>query len=87
MSYSVGTVSLGCNKNRVDTEIALQLLVDRGYTITSDPARADILFINTCVFIESAKQESIDTILEMAKYKEAGTCKLLIVSGFVYLIM
>ena len=81
MSYSVGTVSLGCNKNRVDTEIALQLLVDRGYTITSDPARADILFINTCGFIESAKQESIDAILEMAKYKEAGTCKLLIVSG------
>jgi ribosomal protein S12 methylthiotransferase len=57
------------------------IIIPKEITITSDPARADILFINTCGFIESAKQESIDAILEMAKYKEAGTCKLLIVSG------
>ena len=57
------------------------IIIPKEITITSDPARADILFINRCGFIEPAKQESIDAILEMAKYKEAGTCKLLIVSG------
>lgn len=81
MGYSVGTVSLGCNKNRVDTEIALGLLEKHGYTMTSDPARADIILINTCGFIESAKQESIDTILEMAQYKQTGKCRLLVVTG------
>lgn len=81
MPYSVGTVSLGCNKNRVDTEIALSLLSENGFTITSDPSQADILFVNTCGFIESAKQESIDSILEMASYKKTGKCILLIASG------
>ena len=69
MGLTVGAVSLGCSKNRVDTETALGLLSEKGYSITSDPALADILLINTCGFIDSAKQESIDTILEMAEYK------------------
>lgn len=81
MHFTVGAVSLGCNKNRVDTETALGLLSEKGYSITSDPAQADILLINTCGFIDSAKQESIDTILEMAEYKKTGHCRLLVVTG------
>lgn len=81
MSMRVGAISLGCNKNRVDTESALGILKDRGYTFTGDPAEADILLVNTCGFIESAKEESIDTIFEMASYKETGVCKLLVVTG------
>ena len=81
MPYTVGAVSLGCNKNRVDTETALGLFRDNGFDITSDPAAADILMVNTCGFIESAKEESIDTILEMARYKEEGRCRLLVVTG------
>ncbi|MCQ2458343.1 MAG: 30S ribosomal protein S12 methylthiotransferase RimO [Clostridia bacterium] len=81
MSMRVGVISLGCNKNRVDTESALGILKDRGYTFTGDPAEADILLVNTCGFIESAKEESIDTIFEMASYKETGACKLLVVTG------
>ena len=75
----VGMISLGCNKNRVDSETALGLLADHGYTFTGDPADADILMVNTCGFIESAKEESIDTIFEMAQYKQTGKCKLLVV--------
>ncbi len=81
MAYSVGVVSLGCNKNRVDTETALGLLQEDGFTFTEDPAEADILLVNTCGFIESAKEESINTILEMAEYKQSGRCKLLVVTG------
>ena len=81
MAYYVGAVSLGCNKNRVDTETALGLLKQSGFLITSDPAEADILLVNTCGFIDSAKQESIDTILEMAEYKKTGRCRLLVVTG------
>lgn len=81
MSYTVGAVSLGCNKNRVDTETALGLLRDRGFRLVSDPAEADILLVNTCGFIDAAKQESIDTILEMADYKNTGRCRLLVVTG------
>ena len=77
----VGMISLGCNKNRVDSEIALGLLQDRGYTFTGDPAEADILMVNTCGFIEAAKEESIDAILEMAEYKKTGRCKVLAVTG------
>ena len=78
---SVGMISLGCNKNRVDSETALGLLADHGYVFTGDPAQADILMVNTCGFIESAKEESIDAIFEMAEYKKSGRCKLLIVTG------
>ena len=81
MRYSVGAVSLGCNKNRVDTETALGLLAERGFRIVQDPAEADILLVNTCGFIDPAKEESINTILEMAEYKQTGRCRLLVVTG------
>lgn len=77
----VGMISLGCNKNRVDAEIALGLLRDHGCTITGDPAEADVLMVNTCGFIAPAKEESIDAILEMAEYKKHGRCRLLVVTG------
>ncbi|MDR3594201.1 30S ribosomal protein S12 methylthiotransferase RimO [Clostridium sp.] len=73
-------VSLGCDKNRVDSEIILGKMSDE-YEITSDPKKADIIIVNTCGFIESEKQESIDTILEMADYKVNYKCKLLIATG------
>ena len=81
MAYSVGAVSLGCNKNRVDTETALGLLKEKGYRLTGDPAEADILLVNTCGFIDPAKEESVNTILEMAEYKQTGRCKVLVVTG------
>ena len=74
----VGMISLGCAKNRVDSENLLGMLVDRGFEIVSDPAEADVLFVNTCGFIESAKEESIDAILEMAQYKKLGDKKLFV---------
>ena len=81
MAYTVWAVSLGCNKNRVDTETALGLLRDNGFLLAGDPADADILLVNTCGFIDPAKEESIDTILEMAEYKKTGRCKVLAVTG------
>ena len=81
MAYSVGVVSLGCNKNRVDTETALGLLQEEGFVFTPRPEEADILMVNTCGFIDSAKEESINTILEMAQFKESGRCRLLVVTG------
>ena len=80
MGYNVGMVSLGCAKNQTDAEIMLGLLDGEGHKIVSDPESADIIIVNTCGFIESAKQESIDTILEMAQYKQTRL-KILIVSG------
>lgn len=77
----VGMISLGCNKNRVDSETALGLLQEKGYTFTGDAAEADVLLVNTCGFIGPAKEESIDAILEMAQYKQTGCCKLLVVTG------
>ena len=81
MAYSVGAVSLGCNKNRVDTETALGLLKEKGFVITNDPAEADVLLVNTCGFIDPAKEESVNTILDMAEYKKTGRCKVLVVTG------
>ena len=81
MAYTVWAVSLGCNKNRVDTETALGLLRDNGFLLAGNPADADILLVNTCGFIDPAKEESIDTILEMAEYKKTGNCKVLAVTG------
>ena len=78
--YKVGMVSLGCDKNRVDSEIILGNM-SSDYIITNNPKDADIIIVNTCGFIESAKQESIDTILEMADYKVNYKCKLLIATG------
>src|SRR5215468_5539673 len=77
----VGFVSLGCPKNLVDSEVMLGTLGRRGYTITPDKSDADIIVVNTCGFIDSAKKESIDTILEMAALKTEGNCKKLVVAG------
>ena len=74
-------VSLGCDKNLVDTEMMLGLLNRDGYTFTDDEQEADIIVINTCCFINDAKEESVNTILEMAELKKTGTCKALIVTG------
>jgi ribosomal protein S12 methylthiotransferase len=80
MGYNIGIVSLGCPKNQTDAEIMLGLLAGCGHKIVHEPEMADVLIVNTCGFIESAKQESIDTILEMAEYKK-GRCRLLIATG------
>ncbi len=81
MSIHVGMVSLGCPKNQVDGEQLLAKLAAAGYTVTGDPARAQVIVVNTCGFIESAKQEAINTILEMAAYKQTGALKALVVTG------
>ena len=78
--YKVGLVSLGCDKNRIDSEILLNS-VSKKFEITNKAKESDIIIINTCGFIEKAKQESINTILEMANYKNTGKCKLLIATG------
>ncbi|MDD4312042.1 MAG: 30S ribosomal protein S12 methylthiotransferase RimO [Eubacteriales bacterium] len=78
---TVGVISLGCAKNQVDTERMLGILAAAGHEITNQPDEADILIVNTCGFIESAKQESIDAILEMAQYKQGGKCTQLVVTG------
>ena len=77
----LGLVSLGCPKNLVDSEVMLGVIEQYGIEITPDPGQADILLVNTCAFIESAKQESIDNILAMAEYKKAGSCRHLVVTG------
>ncbi len=76
----VGIVSLGCDKNRVDTEVMLYNLNKDGYEITADPACADVLIVNTCAFLQSARQEAIETVLEMANFKQDG-CKAVVVTG------
>ena len=80
MNKKIGFVSLGCAKNLTDTETMLGVLVDDGFEITADVTEANVIVVNTCAFIESAKEESINAILDMAKYKE-GICELLIVTG------
>ena len=77
----VGVVSLGCAKNQVDTERMLGLLRRFGYDFTPDPAEAEVLIVNTCGFIDPAKEESINTILEMAQYKDTGSCRVLVATG------
>lgn len=77
----IGMVSLGCPKNLVDSEVMLGLIREKQLEITNDPAEADLIIVNTCGFIESAKEESINTILQMAEYKENGHCKYLIMTG------
>lgn len=74
-------VSLGCDKNLVDTEVMLGLLASRGHQMVDSEDMADVIVVNTCCFIHDAKEESIQTILEMAEYKKEGTCKALIVTG------
>jgi ribosomal protein S12 methylthiotransferase len=77
----IGLISLGCPKNLVDSEVMLGLAQQAGHELTNDAAGADVLVVNTCAFIDSAKQESIDTILEMAQHKQHGACARLIVTG------
>ena len=77
----VGFISLGCSKNLVDTEVMLKKLYDAGFEITPDETEAEIVVVNTCGFIESAKQESIDNILDIAWLKEHGRCKHIIATG------
>jgi ribosomal protein S12 methylthiotransferase len=77
----VGFVSLGCPKNLVDSEVMMGQLTARGHELTSHPDQADVLVVNTCSFIDPAKKESIDTILEMAEYKRVGQAKKLVVAG------
>ncbi|MGD0617064.1 MAG: 30S ribosomal protein S12 methylthiotransferase RimO [Bryobacteraceae bacterium] len=77
----VGFVSLGCPKNLVDSEVMMGQLVERGHQLTPNPGDADVIVVNTCSFIDPAKQESVDTILEMAEYKKTGRAKKLIVAG------
>ena len=74
-------VSLGCDKNLVDSEVMLGMLTREGYTLTDDESQADIIVVNTCSFIHDAKQESVDTLLEMAEYKKSGSAKVLIATG------
>lgn len=76
-----GFISLGCAKNLVDTEVMLGIMREHGIELTNEPAEADILIVNTCAFIRSAKEESITTVLGMADYKETGRCRSLIVAG------
>lgn len=74
-------ISLGCDKNLADSEEMLGMLVERGYEITNDETEAEVIVINTCAFIHDAKEESVNTILEMAKYKQTGSLKALLVTG------
>lgn len=81
MKANIAFISLGCDKNLVDSEIMLGLLNKSGYNIISDESKADIIIINSCCFIQSAIEESIETILEVSEYKSTGNCKALIVTG------
>ena len=81
MMKSVGVITLGCDKNRVDTENMLYYLARGGYDLTNDYESAQILIVNTCAFIASARKEGIETILSAARYKEEGQCEKLIVTG------
>ena len=77
----IGFLSLGCPKNLVDSEVMLGLLESKGHTLTTVAEGAEVLVVNTCAFINSAKKESIDTILEMAEHKRSGNCTRLVVTG------
>lgn len=81
MPVNIGMVSLGCSKNLVDSERMLYKIRERGYKLVTDPAKANVVIINTCGFIQSAKEEAIETILELAKLKEEGTVRKIIVTG------
>ena len=78
---NVGLVTLGCTKNQVDSEMILGAFKSQGFDIVNQVEDAEIIVVNTCGFIQSAKEEAIDTILEIADYKEMGKCKDLLVTG------
>jgi len=77
----IGFVSLGCPKNLVDSEVMIGLVQEAGHDVTADASSADVLVVNTCAFIDSAKQESVDAILELAELKKTGRCQKLVVAG------
>ncbi len=77
----IGFVSLGCPKNLVDSEVMMGLSQEGGHTLTPNPSEADVLVVNTCAFIDSAKEESVNAILELAEFKKNGSCKRLVVTG------
>jgi len=79
--WKIFFISLGCPKNLVDSEMMMAALVDGGMTIIDNPEGADVIVVNTCAFINSAKTESVDTILEMVEYKKKGDCRILVVAG------
>ena len=81
MAVKVGMVSLGCSKNQVDGEIMLSLIQRDGYELCADPALCDVVIINTCGFIEDAKRESIENILEFCERKRAGQVRAVVVTG------
>lgn len=81
MKANIAFISLGCDKNRVDSEVMLGILEQSGLTVVAEESMADLIVINTCCFIKDALEESIETILEMAEYKKNGKCKGLIVAG------
>ncbi|WP_455245979.1 radical SAM protein, partial [Petrachloros mirabilis] len=78
---SIGFVNLGCSKNQVDSEIMLGTLVADGFELTADPQKAEVVIINTCGFIEEAKQESINAIIDHGRLKRRGVCRVLIAAG------
>ena len=77
----VAVISLGCSKNLVDAEMMMGLLQKAQWQLTEDPAQADVIVVNTCTFIEAAKEESVQEILQAAQYKETGRARLLVVTG------
>ena len=81
MAYKVGMVSLGCSKNQVDAEIMLALIQENGFELCADAEQCDVVIINTCGFIEDAKKESIETILEFCQMKAEGKIKVVVVTG------
>src|SRR5436309_1026810 len=78
---TIGFVNLGCSKNQVDSEVMLGALARDGFTMTDNPARAEVVIINTCGFIEEAKQESVNAIIEHGALKKTGSCRVLIAAG------
>src|SRR5215510_6022107 len=78
---TIGFVNLGCSKNQVDSEVMLGMLVADGFALTDNPKKAEVVIINTCGFIEEAKQESIDTIIAHGELKKTGSCRILIAAG------
>ena len=81
VTKKLGFISLGCSKNLVDTEMMVGIMEKAGYELTEDLAEAHVIIINTCTFIDPAKEESIQTILETAEYKKTGQVRALIVTG------
>ena len=81
MSTKIAFVSLGCDKNTVDSEIMIELLTEKGYEIVKEDDQAEVIIVNTCGFIQDAKEESIQTLIEMGEYKQTGNLKALIAAG------